>query len=57
VLGADHERLRQAVGLVLHGVGEVDAQIRSVAEQSVECGSIVGRGDDQNVADAGHHQG
>jgi hypothetical protein len=56
-VGADDEGLRQAVGLVLHGEFEVDAVAGAVAEEPVEAGGVLGRGDDQNVLDAREHEG
>ncbi len=56
MVGPDHERLRQPVGLVLYRVGQVDAEIGSVAEQPVKARGVLRRGDHQDVADAGHHQ-
>ena len=36
VLGSEDEGLREAVGLVLDRVGQVDAELRAVAEQRAE---------------------
>ena len=36
VVGADHEGLRQPVRPILHRVADVDAELGTVAEQSVE---------------------
>jgi hypothetical protein len=36
VLGADDERLRKPLGLILNGVVEVDAEIGTVPEESVK---------------------
>lgn len=44
---ADSERLRQAVGARLLGVGEVHAVARAVPEQALEVGEVGRRGDDQ----------
>lgn len=53
---ADDERLGQAVGAGLHGVGQVHAVVRPVAQKALEVRQV-GRGrDDQDVADAGHHE-
>ena len=54
---ADGERLRQAVGARLLGVGEVHAVARAVPEQALEVGEVRRRGDDQDVADARQHEG
>ena len=54
---ADGERLRQAVGAGLLGVGEVDAVARAVPEQALEVGQVGRRGDDQDVPDARQHEG
>ena len=53
---ADHERLRQAVGAGLHGVGKVHAVVRAVAQQALEVRQVGRGGDDQDIADAGHHE-
>ena len=57
VIGTEHEGLRETVGLVLDGVGDVDAELAAVAEQAVEGGGVVGGGDDQDVLDPGEHEG
>ena len=44
---ADGERLRQAVGARLLGVGQVHAVARAVPEQALEVGEVGRRGDDQ----------
>ena len=54
---ADGERLRQAVGARLLGVGEVHAVARAVPEQALEVGQVRRRRDDQDVADARQHEG
>lgn len=54
---ADGERLGQAVGARLLGVGEVHAVARAVPEQALEVGQVVRRGDDQDVPDARQHEG
>ena len=56
VVRADDERLRQAVGLVLDRVADVDAEHGAVAQQSVKCRGVVWGGDQQNVPDARHHE-
>lgn len=52
----DQERLGQAVGARLLGVGEVDPEVRPVAQQALEVGQVGGRRDDQDVTDARHHE-
>ncbi len=52
---ADDEGLREAVGAGLDGVGQVHAVVRPVAEQPLEVRKVRRGGDDQDVADAGHH--
>lgn len=54
---ADGERLGQAVGARLLGVGEVHAVARAVPEQPLEVGQVGRRGDDQDVPDARQHEG
>src|SRR6202022_4449807 len=56
VVGADHERLRQPVGPILHGVADVDPERGAVAEHPVEPRCIVGLGDHLDVADPGQDQ-
>ena len=54
---ADGERLGQAVGARLLGVGQVHAVARAVPEQALEVGEVRRRGDDQDVPDARQHEG
>ena len=54
---ADGERLGQAVGPRLLGVGQVYAVARAVPEQALEVGQVGRRGDDQDVPDARQHEG
>ena len=54
---ADGEGLRQAVRRGLLGVGEVHAVARAVPEQALEVGQVRRGGDDQDVPDAGQHEG
>ena len=54
---ADGERLGQAVGARLLGVGQVHAVARAVPEQALEVGQVRRRGDDQDVPDARQHEG
>jgi hypothetical protein len=53
---AQDEGLRQAVGSGLHAVAQVQAPLRAVAQQGLEARRVLGRADDQDVADAGQHQ-
>ena len=53
---ADQKCLGNAFGLRLRRVLEMDAVAGAIAEQVLESGQIVGRGDEQNVANAGQHQ-
>ncbi len=53
---ADYEGLREAVGAGLDGVGQVHAVVRPVAQQALEVRQVRGGRDDQDVADAGHHE-
>ena len=41
-VGAQDEGLRQAVGLLLDGVGQVDAELGAVTQEAVEGGGVVG---------------
>ena len=54
---ADMEGLCKAFGLGLLRVGQVHAEICTIAEHPLELERILGRGDDQDIADAGQHQG
>lgn len=54
---ADGERLREAVGAGLLGVGQVHAVAGAVPEQALEVGQVGRRGDDQDVPDARQHEG
>ena len=54
---ADGERLGQAVGAGLLGVGQVHAVARAVPEQALEVGEVGRRGDDQDVPDSRQHEG
>lgn len=54
---ADGERLRQAIGARLLGVGQVHAVARAVPEEALEVGEVRRRGDDQDVPDARQHEG
>ena len=54
--GADDIGLREPFRLRLDGVTEGNAPLRARAEQPLEGGQIVGRGDDENLAHAGEHQ-
>jgi len=56
-VGADHEGLRQSVRSGLLGEGDVHAVLRAVAQEPLELLCVMGCGDDQDVADAGKHQG
>ena len=54
---ADGERLRQAIGARLLGVGQVHAVARAVPEEALEVGEVRRRGDDQDVPDSRQHEG
>ena len=45
-IGTDEEGLSEAVGRGLRGVFELQTPLRPVAEQTLEPGTILGRGDD-----------
>ena len=53
---ADDESLGQAVGRRLLGIGETDAIIGAVSQQTLEAGQVVRRGDDQDILDTGQHE-
>ena len=56
-VAADQEGLGEALGLRLHRIVEGKAPLAAVAEQLLKNRLVLGRGDHQNVADAGQHQG
>ena len=53
---ADDESLGQSVGTRLLGIAEAHTQLAAIAQQTAEARQVVGRGDDEDVADAGEHQ-
>ena len=53
---ADEEGLRQSLGLRLLGVFEPQAELRSIAEELLESGQVVRRGDDEDVPDVREHE-
>ena len=53
---ADDEGLGEAVRRGLLGVGERDAEVGTVAQQTLEVGQVRRRRDDEDVADARHHE-
>jgi hypothetical protein len=53
---ADDEGLGQAVGAGLLGVGELDAEAAAVAQEPLEVGQVRRGRDDQDLADARHHE-
>src|SRR3546814_1932299 len=55
-VAADEKGLHQALGLRLLGRAEVDAPLAAVAQQVAEQMLLVRRGDNEDVADARHHQ-
>ena len=55
-VGADHEGLGKTLRPRLHGVLDAHAQVGSVAEQLTELLLVLRGRDDQDLADAGHHQ-
>ena len=57
VIGTEHESLREAVGLVLDRVGNVDAELAAVAQQAMEGRRVMRRGDDEHLGNTRQHQG
>ena len=53
---ADDERLGEPVWAGLLGVGQTHAEVGAVAQQALEVGQIRRRRDDEDVADARHHE-
>ena len=56
VVGADDERLGQAVRRGLFGVADLQAPLAAVTEQPLEAGVVLRGGDHQDVPDAGEHE-
>jgi hypothetical protein len=54
---ADEKRLGDALGLGLDGVLEPDPPGGPVPQQLLESGQVVGGGDQEDVPDAGLHEG
>ena len=54
---ADNERLRQPFRPGLLGIAQRQPPLAAIAEQTPKGRQIDGRGDDQDVANAGQHQG
>ena len=55
-VGADDERLGQSVRRGLDRIRDLDAPRRAVPEQPAELVDVLRRRDDEDLADAGHHQ-
>ena len=53
---AQEERLCQPVRAGLHLVGKAHAVMRAVTQEPLEVRQVLRRADNQDVADAGHHQ-
>ena len=53
---ADYKRLGESLGLGLDGVGELQTELASVAEQTLELGRIVYGGDYEYFAYAREHE-
>src|SRR2546427_284461 len=56
-LATNDERLGKSFGTRLRGVAEADAQLRAIAQQRLETGEVLGRGDDKDVTDTSQHEG
>ncbi len=54
---AEHEGLGDALGLLLDGVLELQAELGTVTQQPFELVPVVRGGDDQDFTYPGHHQG
>ena len=55
VLG-DDECLRQAIGPLLHRIGQRNTPLTSVTQQLLKARRVLGRGDEQDVADTREQQ-
>ena len=55
-LAADDECLREAAGMRLGRVGQLQAELAAVAEHAAEAGLVLGRRDDQDLAQPAQHQ-
>src|SRR5262249_16857384 len=51
------EGVGQSAWLVLHGIGKLQAELRPVAEQTLEQRQILGCGNDEDLPDTRQHQG
>jgi hypothetical protein len=54
---ANDEGLGDAFGAGLFGVGEIDAKAGAIAKEILKTGEILGSGDEEDIADAGKHEG
>jgi hypothetical protein len=55
-VGAQDERLGDALGPRLHHVFQPQPELAPVAQQPLELRLVLGRGDHQDLPDPGHHQ-
>ncbi len=55
-VGAEDEGLGDALRPLLHGVLQVEAELRAVAEEALELLTVLRSGDDQNLADPRHDE-
>ena len=56
-VGAEDKRLGQPVRAGLNRVADIDTPLAAVPQQLTEGFLVAGRGDDQDIPDAGQHQG
>jgi hypothetical protein len=53
----DDERLGEPLGPELLGVPDLDAEAAAVSQEALVSGEVVGRGDQEDLPDAGQHEG
>ena len=56
-ISTDREGLSKAVWTRLYGIGEVETPMAAVSQKLLEARGVLGRGDDQDVADTSEQQG
>ena len=55
-IAPDDERIGKPTRFRLSGIGDLQAKLRTVPEQTLKSGPVVRRCDDQNLADIREHQ-
>lgn len=55
-VGADDERLSQTIGMLLHSVGDGEADLRPITEELLKGWNVSRGGDDKNVSNTREHK-